>query len=180
MEDSERQADRSRRDAFHAAILERPVASKPPAKPRRAPRTPSENLWYHAGWIALNVALVTAIATLYVKVLVPRLQTYWYPDTSATQTEIPAQRFGREPVNTTIGWCGIDCWSPTPTEPPNQERVRLRREQQPVSPQIAHILTAMKAGETRCIDGRLFIVKRSSASTTIDQVNGRCETVSDL
>ncbi|HEY0230339.1 MAG TPA: hypothetical protein VGC55_03720, partial [Dokdonella sp.] len=80
MEDSTRETDRPRRDAFHTAILERDVAGGAPSYLRtatRGTRSHKTTIWHTLKWVAINLILIAVLAVLYTKILIPHLQAYW-------------------------------------------------------------------------------------------------------
>jgi len=138
MEDSTRKADRPGRDAFHAAVFERDVESRAAGDLRpstRGTRPHKQTIWYPLKWIGINIVVITALAVLYAKVLIPHLQAYWNQQSlSRVRPADPPSTLARSNEGGSPAVSTTPRMGQFPGQPPFEigtpiERQRLRREQ---------------------------------------------------
>lgn len=151
MENQQRESDGSGWHAIRPEVADSVMASRTTQR-----KAPASRGWYHAKWIAINIALIAALAYLYVYQLVPRITgTYYQPSAGNGSPDPVAEQ---------------ETTSVIPRSTDLNSVQRLRREPPP------EIVAAVTANAIRCIDGRAFIVHKG-APAHIEQTNARCVSV---
>jgi hypothetical protein len=150
---------------------------------RSAQRTPPSSLgWHHIRWIAINTALIAATAYLYVHSPIPRLLVGRQPlKQAAAQNDAwagiaPATEASTGGVATSARKGPVlSAPSSTPAPLPDQERNRLRREQDEPKPFYIDAATAREIG-VRCVNGRAFKARKHNDTLVIDEDHSyRCK-----
>lgn len=159
METQQGSTDRSGWDAIRPSIADRPLACRALERTQAPSR-----FWYHTRWIIINIALIAALAYLYVFQIVPRITGTYYGRSAAIPVDVTPQL--ARPARLISP--GI----------PEQSVQRLRREQMrvPLDAWYAKMRTAIDHGELRCVNGKTFIVHKGD-SAKIEQTNDPCQTV---
>lgn len=174
MEDTTREADWPRRDAFHTAILERDVASGTPSYLRASTgrkRTHKSTIWYPIKWIAINLVLIALLAVLYTKILIPHLQAYWNQE-SAAKVPPTASRMADTSdmhVPAKVRSAG------NMIEPSDQKPARLQRTPAPIQEQRIISKQSAESHGLRCIGGVAYDITIKDGVTIVNSTNARCE-----